>query len=331
MDRWIMEQATAAMAGRAIGRVAAERWLDLAPGVFPAVLHAASLVRTQFRGNRVKTCSIVNAKSGACSEDCKYCAQSAHHATATAVYPLMETEAILQRVGQEEGHSQRFGIVTSGRGLNAEDLGGVCRAVEGFAAKGLDQKPCASLGILDEAAFLKLKAAGLTRYHHNLETSRNFYPSICTTHTYDDRVRTIRAAQKAGLELCVGGIFGMGETRADRIDFLHEVDALDPVSVPINFLVGVPGTQLADQAPLALWEAVKIISLARLIMPRRDILLGAGRIEIFKDAQHLVFLAGANSMIIGDLLTVKNRTVEEDLRVLADLGLELDFNEAGKR
>jgi biotin synthase len=331
MDRWIMEQATAAMAGRVIGRVAAERWLDLAPGAFPAVLHAASLVRTQFRGNRVKTCSIVNAKSGACSEDCKYCAQSAHHTTATAVYPLMETEAILQRVGQEEGHSQRFGIVTSGRGLNAEDLGGVCRAVEGFAAKGLDQKPCASLGILDEAAFRKLKAAGLTRYHHNLETSRNFYPSICTTHTYDDRVRTIRAAQKAGLELCVGGILGMGETRADRIDFLHEVDALDPVSVPINFLVGVPGTQLADQAPLALWEAVKIVSLARLIMPRRDILLGAGRIEIFKDAQHLVFLAGANSMIIGDLLTVKNRTVEDDLRVLADLGLELDFNEAGKR
>jgi len=327
MDRWIMEQAAGAMAGRKMDRASAERWLELTPDVFPALLHAASRVRTQFRGNRVKTCSIVNAKSGACSEDCKYCAQSAHHATATPVYPLMETDAILQRVTQEEGHSQRFGIVTSGRGLDEEDLGGVCRAIEGFAAKGLEQKPCASLGILDEAAFRKLKAAGLTRYHHNLETSRNFYPSICTTHTYDDRVRTIRAAKRAGLELCVGGILGMGESRADRIDFIQEVDSLDPVSVPINFLVGVPGTELADQAPLALWEAVKIISLARLMMPQRDILLGAGRLEIFKDAQHLVFLAGANSMIIGDLLTVKNRTVEEDLRILADLGLELDFGD----
>jgi biotin synthase len=325
MDSWIMRQAEAALTGRLMDRSAAERWLDLPPTAFPALLHAASKVRAQFRGNRVKTCSIVNAKSGACSEDCKYCAQSAHHATGASVYPLMETEAILQRVGREEGHSQRFGIVTSGRGLDEEDLGGVCRAVEGFAAQGLGQKPCASLGILDEEAFRKLKAAGLTRYHHNLETSRRFYPSICTTHTYDDRVRTIRAAQKAGLELCVGGIFGMGETRGDRIDFLQEVNALDPVSVPINFLVGVPGTELADQAPLAVWEAVKIISLARLMMPHRDILLGAGRLEIFKDAQHLVFLAGANSMIVGDLLTVKNRTIEEDLRVLADLGLELDF------
>ncbi len=323
MERWIEEQTEAVLAGRPIGRTAAERWLDLPAADLPAVLYAASRVRARFKGNRIKTCSIVNAKSGACSEDCKYCAQSAHHATAAPVYPLLETDEILKRVAREEGHSRRFGIVTSGRGMDPADLGGVCRAVEGFAARGLTQKPCASLGLLEEADFRRLKAAGLTRYHHNVETSRRFYPSICTTHTYDDRIRTIRAAQRAGLELCVGGILGMGETPADRIDFFQEVDALDPVSVPINFLVGVPGTALADQPPLPLWEAVKIVSLARMMMPRRDILLGAGRLEIFKDAQPLVFLAGANSMIVGDLLTVKNRSVADDLRVLAELGLEL--------
>lgn len=324
MDRWILAQMQAVLDGQPVSREAARRWLDLPPSACPAVLYAASQVRARFKGNRIKTCSIVNAKSGACGEDCKYCAQSGRHATAAPVYPLMEPEAILERASREEGHSQRFGIVTSGRSLTGADLGGVCRAVEGYARSGLEQKPCASLGILDAEAFRRLKAAGLTRYHHNLETSRNFYPSICTTHTYDDRVRTIRAAQQAGLELCVGGILGLGESREDRIDFLLEVDALDPVSVPINFLVGVPGTRLADQPPMPLWEAVKSLALARMLMPRRDILLGAGRLEIFKDAQPLVFLAGANSMIVGDLLTVKNRTVADDLRVLAELGLELD-------
>ncbi|NOY69049.1 MAG: biotin synthase BioB [Deltaproteobacteria bacterium] len=308
---------------KTLGREDARKILNLEKERFAHLLFAASEIRRHFKGNSVTTCAIVNAKNGLCSEDCAFCAQSAHNKTGLGVYPLMSDKEMLERAEKEEAHSRRFGIVTAGKGLNSDELETVKHVVGGFYEKKLVQKPCASLGILTENDFASLGKRGLTRYHHNIETSKNFYPQICTTHSYDDRVETIRAAQKAGLETCVGGILGMGESKEDRLDFLYEIRGLSPDSVPINFLVPISGTPLEKSPRISLWEAVKIIALARFIMPEKDIKLGAGRLEIFKDAQHLVFLAGANGMIVGDLLTIKGRSPDDDLKLIDDLGLEL--------
>jgi len=290
---------------------------------FHELLFAASEIRRHFKQNSVTTCTIVNAKSGMCGEDCAFCAQSAHHRTGAECHPLLPAGEILKHAEAEEDISRRFSIVTAGRGLSGPDLEEVRKAVSGFKEKGLVQEPCASLGILSEEDFLDLKKNGLTRYHHNIETSKRFYPNICTTHSYENRVATILAAKRAGLETCVGGIFGMGETWEDRIDFLYELRELDPDSVPINFLVPISGTPLENMAPIPLWDAVKIIAMARFILPEKDIKIGAGRLEIFKDAQHLVFLAGANGMIVGNLLTIKGRSPEDDLRLIDDLGFRI--------
>ena len=191
--------------------------------------------------------------------------------------------------------------------------------------KGLQQEPCASLGILSSADFKRLKAAGLKRFHHNLEASRSYFPHVCTSHTYDERVETIKKAQSAGLDVCVGAIFGLGETDDDRIDVLEEIRALDPVAVPLNFLVPIKGTPMAARKRMSAWEAVKIIALARCVMPRKDILIGGGRLEVFGDEQHLIFKAGANAMIVGDLLTVKGRSPDADMELLREQGLELSL------
>lgn len=308
---------------KTLGRDDALYVLNLKKDRFSHLLFAASEIRRHFKGNSVTTCAIVNAKSGLCSENCAFCAQSAHNRTDTDAFPLMSVAEMLKRAEKEEAHSKRFGIVTAGKGLKDDELETVQHVVAGFYEKKLTQKPCASLGILTENDFASLRQRGLTRVHHNIETSKNFYPRICTTHSYDDRVATIRAAQKAGLETCVGGILGMGESQEDRMDFLYEIRELSPDSVPINFLVPISGTPLEKMAQIPLWEAVKIIALARFIMPEKDIKLGAGRLEIFKDAQHLVFLSGANGMIVGDLLTIKGRKPEDDLALIDDLGLTL--------
>jgi biotin synthase len=233
----------------------------------------------------------------------------------------MSPDEILLRAKKEEKHSKRFGIVTAGKGLEKAEIGSVQKAIAGFEEENLKQIPCASLGILTKDDFAALKDKGLMRYHHNLETSKNYYTKICSTHSYDDRVKTINASKSAGLEICVGGILGLGESLSDRIDLLYEIKEFDPNSVPINFLVPIKGTPLEGNQQISMWEAVKVIALARFIMPDKDIKLGAGRLEVFKDAQHIVFLAGANGMIVGDLLTIKGRTPEDDLAVTNDLGL----------
>lgn len=312
---------TSIKSGKPLPRSEAQEIYALGPENLPALLEAASDLRATFRGNTLKTCAIINAKSGRCGEDCAFCAQSVRHTSRIQSYPLLSPERVLSSARREEGHSKRFGIVTAGKRLKPGELDAVLKTVEGFREKGLTQLPCASLGTLDESELSALRRGGLSRYHHNLETSRRFFADICSTHSYDERVGTIEAAKRAGLETCVGGIWGLGETEADRIDFLYQIAELDPDSVPINFLVPIAGTRLQDQEPVSLWEAVKIIALARFIMPGKDIKLGAGRPEIFRDAQHLVFLAGANGMIVGDLLTVKGRQVADDLRVAHDLGL----------
>lgn len=323
MDRTIPRIVDQILDSGAIGRADARAVLDLPPECLPELLAGASRVRARYRQNRVMTCAIVNAKSGNCSEDCAFCAQSARYTTDTPSHPLLSPPEILERARAEEGHSRRFSIVTSGRSLSDGDLDAVAQAIVLMRTEGITQRPCASLGILDEAALRALRQAGLQRYHHNLEAARAYYPNVCTSHSYEERLATIRAAQRAGLEVCCGGIFGIGESPEDRLDLLFELRDLAPAAVPLNFLVPIPGTPLEHAPLIPLWEAVKVIALARFVMPATDIKIAAGRLDIFRDAQDLVFLAGANGMIVGNLLTVKGRTIADDLRLLRELGLQI--------
>lgn len=320
---WIQKITGAVISGAPMDRDASQKLLHLSKVCFHDLLYAASEIRRTFKGNTVKTCSIINARSGRCSEDCSFCAQSVHHGTDIDCYDLLSGPEIIKAAQKEEKYSRRFAIVTAGKRLKVNDLKPLEKSIAAFKSNRLQQMPCASLGLLSEKDLLRLKKAGLKRYHHNLEVSRNFYPNMCTTHSYDERLETIRRAKSAGLELCVGGIFGLGETDSDRIDLLYEIKSCCPDSVPINFLVPIKGTPLANRPMVSLWDAVKLTALARFILPDKDIRIGAGRLEVFKDAQHLVFLAGANGMIIGNLLTVKGRTVADDIRVIDDLGLHI--------
>jgi biotin synthase len=320
---WLIHLTDSIKNGGVCDKTNADKILQLEKEAFHLLLYAATELRYYFKKNYVKTCSIVNAKSGRCSEDCSFCAQSAFHKTDINTYQLMQPDIILAAAASEENYSRRFGIVTAGKGLGFDDIQSIKETFNGFAGKVLKQTPCASFGILSEEQFDELKDAGLERYHHNLEVCRNYYSKICTTHSYDDRIETIKRAKKVGLELCIGGIFGLGESINDRIDLMCEIKECEPDSVPLNFLVPIKGTPLEDTDLISLWEATKIVALSRFIMPEKDIILGAGRLEIFKDAQHLAFLAGANGMIIGNLLTVKGRSVEEDIKVITDLGLEI--------
>ncbi len=320
---WLANLHRKVLDGDAISRTDGLRLLALPPKHCDALLAVADDLRQRHSGNRIKTCSIINAKSGRCSENCSFCAQSVSHTTSLKDYPLLSADEMLTRAAREEHHSRRCGIVTAGRGIRPEELETICETISGFQQQGLQQQPCASLGILGSADFKLLKAAGLKRFHHNLEASRSYFPRICTTHTYDERVETVQEAQAAGFEVCVGAIFGLGETDQDRMDVLEEIRGLDPVSVPLNFLVPIEGTPLSAREQMSAWEAMKIIALARCVVPRKDILIGGGRLEVFGDDQHLIFKAGANAMIVGDLLTVKGRSPDADMALLREQGLEL--------
>jgi len=323
IKKWLADLHCRVLDENTLSRMDGLRLLALPSKHRDVLLAATDELRRSHSGNRVKTCSIINAKSGRCSENCNFCAQSVSHETALKDYPLINANEMLDRAAREEHHSRRCSIVTAGRGISPAELETVCKAITGFQDQGLRQKPCASLGILSSPDFKRLKAAGLKRFHHNLETSRSFFPRICTTHTYDERMETIKNAQAAGFDVCVGAIFGLGESDEDRLDVLEEIRILDPISVPLNFLVPIEGTPLAARERMSVWEAIKIIALARFVMPRKDILIGGGRLEVFGDDQHLIFKAGANAMIVGDLLTVKGRTPDADLELLREQGLEL--------
>jgi len=294
--------------------------LNLNKKFLPDLLYFASFVRNKFFENKISTCSIINAKSGQCSEDCKYCAQSSHFNTNVTVYDLKEKNEILNTAFEENKRSLRFSIVTSGKKINHKDFEKIKDTFQSFQNFGITQKPCASLGILSKQELNELKNSGVKRFHHNIETSKKFFPKICSTHTFEERLQTIKNAKDVGLEVCVGGILGLGESLDDRIDFLFEIKNINPNSVPLNFLNPIKGTPLENQKIIDLWEAVKIIALARFILPNKIIKIGAGRLEVFKDNQALPFLAGANGMIVGNLLTTKGRNPKEDLKLINDLG-----------
>lgn len=281
----------------------------------------ANGVRLQHRGRKVHLCSIVNAKSGKCGEDCRFCAQSLRHRMTVEQYPL-KSPAEIEASAREalEWHRGGFGIVTSGRTLSAEEVESVVESVERVRALGLE--PHASLGEIDSATARRLNSVGLLCYNHNLEASPSFFSRLCTTHSFEDRLRTARIIRESGLRLCCGGIFGVGEGWRERIELAFALRELSPDVVPINFLHPVRGTPLESMRVLEPMEALKIIAVFRLILPGVCIKVAGGRELVLREHQNRLFYAGADGIIIGNYLTTRGRRAENDLRMIRDLGLE---------
>lgn len=302
--------------------VSKEEVLELMDGPLELLGECANAIRKHFCGNEVDLCSIINGKSGACSENCKYCAQSAHHKAKVQVYELLDKDQILEMAVENEAAGVgRYSIVTSGKSLSKSEVAEVCEIYRYLGEK-TTIKLCASHGLLSEEDFEKLLEVGVVRYHNNLETSRAYFSHICTTHTYDEKIKAIKAAQKVGLEVCSGGLFGMGETMVDRIDMAFELRDLGVKSVPINALLAIEGTPLAGQTPLAEEEILRIIALYRLILPDAFIRLAGGRMLLTDSGKH-AFEYGANATITGNLLTTCGNTIADDMKMLSEMGLEV--------
>jgi biotin synthase len=271
------------------------------------------------RQQKISLCSIINAKSGNCSEDCRFCVQSAHYKTEAPVYSLVDKDTVLSAAQEAKDiGASHFSMVTSGRGLPHDDLLKVADIVADIRAK-IDIAVCASLGILTRPDFGILKAAGLSRYHHNLETSVEFFPKIVSTHTFGERIDTIMAAKAEGLEVCAGGIFGLGETEDDRISMALALRECEVDSVPLNVLIPLPGTPLANQDHLPIVDILRAIALYRLILPDVPIRLAAGRETALADFLSTAFMAGADGMMIGGYLTEKGRQPGSDTRFAAEM------------
>ncbi|BBO16371.1 biotin synthase BioB [Candidatus Brocadia pituitae] len=287
----------------------------------------ANQIRLRYFSHSVKACSIVSARQGRCTEDCSFCSQSARYHTGVEEFPLVDAKTILDvATCAEQAGSSSLGIVTSGYGIsNPGDLRKICDAVEEIA-RHTHIHPHGSFGILTHETAQSLAKSGLKRLNHNLETSERFFPKVCSTHTFHDRINTIRCAKEAGLEICSGAIFGIGEEAEDRIDLAFTLKDLDVDVVPLNFLHPISGTPLKDSLPLKPMEALKIISVFRFVLPDKEIKIAGGRERNLRDLQSWMFYAGANSTMIGNYLTTTGRKVEDDFQMIRDLGLELAGN-----
>ncbi|MHB9009333.1 MAG: biotin synthase BioB [Limisphaerales bacterium] len=284
----------------------------------------ANRVREQFHGNKIHLCSIVNAKAGGCSEDCKFCAQSSFHQTDSPRYGFVDPEPMLEAA--EEAHRNGvtgFGLVAAWKGLSEGPmLDEVCQRFEELRRQG-KVRPDASLGLIrSQRVADRLKEAGVECYNHNLETSRRFFPEQCTTHTYDERLQTIRHLKNAGIKICSGGILGLGESREDRVDLAFSLREAGADFVPINVLNPIPGTPYEGNEPLSVLEILKTIACFRLILPRQEILLAGGRAVNLRDAQPLALMAGISALMVGNYLTTVNQPIEKDLQMIHDLGLD---------
>lgn len=289
---------------------------------YEQLTQSADKIRKAFCGNDFDMCSIINGKSGKCSENCRYCAQSAHFCGGSEEYPLLDTKALMEGAAYNEVRGvQRFSVVTSGKRLSKEEVDKVCESYKAMSGE-CKIALCASHGLLDYEDFVKLKNAGVVRYHNNLETSRRNFPNICSTHTYDDKIKAIKAAQKAGLEVCSGGIMGLGETVEDRIDMALELRGLGIKSVPVNVLNPIKGTPLGDMKPLDEKEVCRIAAVYRFILPDAKIRLAGGR-GLFSDKGEAIFRSGANAAITGDMLTTSGITIADDMRIVKELGFEV--------
>lgn len=280
---------------------------------------AANRIRIHFCGNRFDICTIINGKSGRCSENCKYCAQSAHYHTDIEEYPLLDAETLVNQAKYNADRGVlRYSIVTSGRALNDSEIDFLCSCIQTIKRE-IPIEVCVSLGLLTESQYQRLIQAGACRVHNNLESSANFFPQICTTHTTEDKISAIRAAKSAGMHVCSGGIIGLGETMEDRIDLALTLRELEIHSVPVNVLNPIPGTPLENQSPLSYEEIRRTIAVFRFLLPTAAIRLAGGR-GLMPDQGRACFLSGANAAISGDMLTTSGITIENDMRIIKECG-----------
>ncbi len=298
--------------------------LDAPAAALPETMARATAIRRRTFDDTATMCSILNAQSGACGEDCAFCAQSRRHGAPVSSYPLLPSDEILAaHAAASRFPIERFGIVTSGRTLAGKDIDRLCALIE--AHRDAPVAWCASLGMLGAAQLGRLAAAGLRRFHHNLETAESYFPRICTTHTYAQRVATIEAAKGAGLEVCAGGILGMGEEPRHRVELAFALRDLGVASIPLNFLVPIPGTPAAAfAAPLAPEEILAAICMFRLVCPEAEIKVCAGRERFLGRREKDIFAAGATGIMVGGYLTVAGRSVAEDLVMVREAGMRYD-------
>ncbi len=279
----------------------------------------ANEIRKHFCGDAFDICTIINGKSGKCPEDCKYCAQSAHYNTDCQTYTLLSTEEIKKdaKYNADKG-IMHYSVVTSGKKLSKAEISSLCNTYREIS-QSCNIRLCASHGLLKKSDFEAIHSAGVMRYHNNLETSAGFFKNICTTHSQEDKIKAINSAQSAGLEICSGGIMGLGETMEDRIDMALQIRELNAVSVPINILNPIKNTPLENNKILTLNEVRRIVAIFRFALPDKYIKLAGGR-GLLPDKGKSVFMSGANGAITGDMLTTSGITVDEDKKMLADLG-----------
>lgn len=286
---------------------------------------AANEIRARFCGNAFDLCTIINGKCGRCSEDCKYCAQSAHYQTACQEsYPLLSTEELLKQAEHNDSQGVlRYSIVTSGKRLSDAEVDQVCESIRVIRKK-TNIKVCISFGLLNESQFRRLKEAGASRVHCNLESSESYFPEICTTHSFAEKIETLKAAKRAGLSICSGGIMGLGETMEDRIDMVLTARELGVKSIPVNLLNPIPGTPYEHNRVLSNEELCRIVAIFRFLIPDGMIRLAGGR-GLLGDKGERCFQSGANAAISGDMLTTAGITVNTDMELLKNLGYEVKF------
>lgn len=281
---------------------------------------AADKICRHFHGDRIDSCSIVNARSGMCGEDCKWCAQATRHHTGCETYNFLDDEEVMRaaRINEKEG-IRRFSLVTSGRTVSNRDLDTFCRIYERLAAEtGLYL--CASMGLLDREQMHRLKEAGVKRYHCNMETSSKVFPTLCTTHTPEDKKRTISHAKAEGMKVCSGGIIGMGESMEDRIDFALELAEMGVDSVPMNILNPIPGTPLEGTPLISEEDIIRTGAIWRFILPQQSIRFAGGRMRLCQDAMKRILRGGLNGVLMGDMLTTVSNSVAEDRELYAKAG-----------
>jgi biotin synthase len=280
-------------------------------------------IRKALCGNHMDLCSITNGRAGRCSENCKFCAQSAHHHTSCAEHGFLDTESFVKECDHASKQGvDRYSIVTAGRTIEGSDLEQAINAYETMHQKFPDMILCASHGLMKENDLKRLKDAGVTMYHANIETSKNYFPQICTTHTFADKLEEIRRAKAAGLEICSGGILGMGESWQDRIDMALQLSELQVDSIPLNFLIPIKGTPLENQPKLTTDEILRIVAIFRYINPTAYIRMAAGR-SYFPNGGKALFTAGANATLTGDMLTTVGNNTQQDREMLYNLGFDL--------
>lgn len=296
--------------------------LELTTANLNDLCQAADEIRRKCCGDDFDICTIINGKSGRCSENCKYCAQSSHYNAKCEVYPLLgKDEIVKQALYNYEKGVLRYSIVCSGKRLSDSEVDSLCESIRSIK-QACPISVCVSVGLLDENNFKKLKEAGVSRVHNNLETSRRFFPEVCTTHTFDDKICAINAAKAAGLEVCSGGIMGIGETMEDRIDMAFTLRELGVKSVPVNMLNPIANTPLEHSKIPTEEEMARIVAIFRFILPDAQIRLAGGR-GLLKDMGRMLLISGANAAISGDMLTTAGITIENDMKMISELGFNI--------